>query len=123
MICQNCKAEVEDDLIFCTNCGERLFETTNQAQTVLLNDSVVTKPSVKASPKPPSKLKWLALIVSLVAIPATLFGVYLLINSNNRQVSQNLSKPNTPISTPRKTNSNKNANADITDKNTNSTNA
>lgn len=54
MICQNCQATVDNDLIFCTNCGERLPETKSESQTVLLKDSVVTKTSIEKPPKPSS---------------------------------------------------------------------
>lgn len=121
MICQNCQANVDDDLIFCTNCGERLFETKSEAQTVLLNDSIVTKISVEKPQKSGSNAKWIALTVALIAIPASIFGVYLLTNS--KQISQNINKTNTPVSTPtRKTNSNQNTNANISNSNANLTN-
>ena len=82
MICQNCHARVDDDLIFCTNCGERLVVPT--AQTVSLNDSIVTQNAVVKPPKSSSNLKWLALIVALVAVPASIFGIYLLMNSSEK---------------------------------------
>ena len=63
MICQNCNAQVDDDLIFCTNCGERQVVPTEQ--TVLMNESVVTKVANAKPPKSSSNLKWLALIVAL----------------------------------------------------------
>ncbi len=124
MICQNCRTEVDDDLIFCTNCGGRLVETRNEAQTVLMNDARVTKPENTKPPKSSSNLKWVALIVALIAIPASIFGVYLLMNSQrNSQVSQNINKPKTPLPTPtRKTNTNQNLNTDIADANTNQAN-
>lgn len=121
MICQNCNARVDDDLIFCTNCGERQIVPTAQ-QTVSMNDSVVTKAINEKPPKSSSNIKWFALIVALIAIPASIFGVYLLTNSQKTsQVSQNINKSNSPIPTlTRKTESNQNSNANVS--NTNSTN-
>lgn len=114
MICQNCGARVDDDLIFCTNCGERQIVPTAQ-QTVSMNDSVVTKAINEKTPKSSSNIKWLALIVALIAIPASIFGVYLLINSQNiSQVSQNVNKPSSPVQTPtRKAETNQNSNANV----------
>ncbi len=121
MICQKCHAEVDDDLIFCTNCGERLIHTQTEAQTVLINNPVPTQSTVNSpSPKPSSNLKWVALIVALLAIPASIFGVYLLMKQNRAQVSQNTNKPNTPTPAPtRKANTNQNSNANLANANTN----
>src|SRR5215204_4091631 len=99
MICQNCNARVDDDLIFCTNCGERQVVPTEK--TVLMNDSVVTKATNVKPPKSSSNLKWIALIIALIAIPTSIFGVYLLMNSQkNSQVSPNVNKQNAPVQTP-----------------------
>lgn len=117
MICQNCHAQVDDDLIFCTNCGERLFSTN--AQTVQLNDSVVTQTPIAMPQKSSSKLKWIALIAALIAIPVSIFGVYLLTNkSRNLQITQNVNKAATPVQTQRKNNANQNSNANFPNINT-----
>lgn len=124
MICQNCRTDVDDDLIFCTNCGERLIHSQNKAQTVLINDPAATKSTVNSPlPKPSSNLKWVALIIALIAIPASIFGVYLLMRQNRSQVSQNINKPNTPVSTPTRANAKQNSNANIANTNVNSANA
>lgn len=117
MICRNCNAQVDDDLIFCTNCGVRLVVPTGR--TVSMNDSIVTKVAGAKPPKSSSNLKWLALIVALIAIPASIFGVYLLMNSSkNSQVAQNLNKQTAPVQTPtRKTEANQNSNANISNAN------
>ena len=122
MICQNCQTRVDDDLIFCTNCGERL--SAANAQTVLMNSSVVTKTPVEMSQKSSSKIKWIALIIAMIAIPVSIFGVYLLVKSSkNSQISQNINKPNLPAqSTPRKTSNKQNSNANVSDTNANSAN-
>ena len=112
MICQNCRAEVDDDLIFCTNCGARLFQPADETPTVLMNDPRATTPeSVKPPPKS-SNLKWAALIVALIAIPASIFGIFLL-QSRNRQVTVNTSKTGTPTATPTRKPSNTNVNANV----------
>lgn len=125
MICQNCGAQVDDDLIFCTNCGDRQVVPT--AQTVSLNDSVVTKVSNAKPPKSSSPLKWIALIIALITIPVTIFGIYLLMfRPNYSQVSQaqqNVNKTNSPVPTPtRKTETNQISNANISNENINSEN-
>ena len=125
MICQNCGAQVDDDLIFCTNCGDRQVVPT--AQTVSLNDSVVTKVSNAKPPKSSSPLKWIALIIALITIPVTIFGIYLLMfRPNYSQVSQaqqNVNKTNSPVPTPtRKVETNQISNANISNENINSEN-
>jgi flagellar basal body-associated protein FliL len=124
MICQNCRANVDDDLIFCTNCGERLVHPQNETQTVLINNPAATKQTINSpTPKQPSNLKWIALIIALIAIPASIFGVYLLMNQNRAQVTQNINKPSTPAPTPtRKANTNQNTNANIVNTNANISN-
>ena len=91
MICQNCQAQVDNDLVFCTSCGTRLSETWNQTPTVLINDSVTaTKASVPEAQKSNSNFKWIALIIALIAIPASLFAAYLIFsNSKPTRVSNN----------------------------------
>jgi predicted amidophosphoribosyltransferase len=57
MICQNCQATVDNDLIFCTECGSRLTQNWNNAQseaTVVLNNPPHQTQRVKKS----SPLKW-----------------------------------------------------------------
>jgi hypothetical protein len=121
MICQNCRATVDNDLIFCTECGARLQEPVNSSQTILMPDSVITKPSALQPPPKSSSLKWIALIIALIAVPASLFVGFLLLKQNNRQVSQNPNKQNAPNSTPiRKTNQNNQIN--IPDSNSNISN-
>jgi hypothetical protein len=119
MICRNCQTEVDDDLIFCTNCGERLFERQTEAPTVVMNEPVSLPPNNKKTAKPSSNLKWVALIIALIAIPVSIFGVYLLLKAQtNSQVAQNINKPKTPTATPtRKTNSNQNPNTNLSNTN------
>jgi hypothetical protein len=122
MICRNCQTEVDDDLIFCTNCGERLFEPPEEQPTVLIGEPVYTKPETPKPPKSSSNLKWAALIVALVAIPASIFGI-LLLQSQNRQVSQSTAPPKTPTAAPtRKSNSNQNSNLNANSANSKTTN-
>ncbi|HSK73967.1 MAG TPA: hypothetical protein VK892_19870, partial [Pyrinomonadaceae bacterium] len=117
MICQNCQAQIDDDLIFCTNCGERL--SVPNAQTVLMNNSAVK--ANETPQKSPSKIKWIALIVALIAIPVSIFGVYLLMNASKN--SQNVNKPNSPVQSPtRKTYTNQNSNENVSSANANSAN-
>ena len=120
MICQNCQSQVDNDLIFCTNCGERISGTNTQAKNTLMNDSVVTQNSAEIAPKSSSNLKWFALIIALIAIPASIFGVYLLMNPNEKQTVQNTTKPNSPT---QKTTQNQTTNLDSFHKNVNADNA
>ena len=126
MICQKCHAEVDDDLIFCTNCGERLIHPIGEVPTVVINNPAPTQSTVNSPiPKPASYLKWIALILALIAIPASIFGVYLLMRSgNNQQVTQNTNKPKSP-SPPatRKANANQNSNANVSNANTANSNS
>jgi len=111
MICRNCQTEVDDDLIFCTNCGERLFQPKEETPTVLMSEPVYTKPEINKPAKSSSNLKWVALIIALIAIPASIFGI-LLLQSQNRQAAQNTARTNTPTPSPtRKANTNQNSNA------------
>jgi hypothetical protein len=125
MICQNCKAEVDDDLIFCTNCGERLFESPADTPTVLMTEPIYKPPGDGKPPKSSSPLKWVALIIALIAIPASIFGVFLLLKSQGSStVSQNTTKTKTPTATPtRKANINQNANQNASNSNAGNMNA
>lgn len=92
MICQNCNASVDNDLIFCTECGSRLHQTVSNPQTVSMNDSVVTKVSETHPQNSKSNLKWVALIVALIALPVSAFIVYrMLSNSKPVQTAVNSS--------------------------------
>jgi uncharacterized membrane protein YvbJ len=80
MICQTCQATVDNDLIFCTECGSRLTQNWGNAQSeatvVLNNPPTQTQPVKKSSP-----LKWILAIVGLLGI-AGVFGIGLLIFLN-----------------------------------------
>ena len=106
MISQNCRAEVDSDLVFGTDCGARLHETISTTPTLLMKDSVVTQVS---APPPKSNLKWIALIVALLAIRAPILGVFLRLNRQS-QTPKNVNKPITPAP-PRKGNVNQTNNA------------
>jgi hypothetical protein len=107
MICQNCRERVDNDLIFCTNCGERLSVTADQASTVVMNEPVLTKPSKQAHPtKGNSNLKWVALILTIMAIPASLLIAYLLLANSKSQSVSDKSNTNSVPSINRKVNSN-----------------
>lgn len=126
MICQKCHAPVDDDLIFCTNCGERLIHPQPATPTVLINNPAPTQPNENlSSPKPSSNLKWIALIIALIAIPLSIFGVYLLMRSgNNQEITVNVNKPKSPVPTAtRKANSNQNSNTNVSNANTANSNS
>lgn len=118
MICRNCQADVDNDLIFCTNCGERLFQPSEATPTVVINEPRPTEP-VKAKPaKSSSRLKWVALIIALVAIPASIFGIFLLRQSQKQVTVNTATPPKTPTATvTRKANTNQNANANVSNTN------
>lgn len=123
MICQVCQTEVADDLIFCTNCGARLFEPKTDEQTVLMTEPFYAPTAGTKSQKTSSTLKWLALIVALIAIPASIFGI-LLLQSRNRQTAENAVPPKTPFVTPaRRANTNRNASTNTINSNANRANA
>ena len=124
MICRNCQTEVDDDLIFCTNCGERLFEPKDEVPTVLISEPIYKKPETLKPPKSASNLKWVALIIALIAIPASIFGI-LLLQSQNRQSAQNNAQAKTPTATPTRkpNNSNQNSNTNLSNTNRANVNA
>jgi hypothetical protein len=69
-------------------------------------------------------LKWVALIIALVAIPASIFGVLLLMKSRNQPTSSNVNQSPKPSATPtRKATPNQNANANVSNANANKANA
>jgi hypothetical protein len=129
MICQKCGSTVADDLIFCTECGERLHQPTEQNRTVLMNDSVVTKISTAKETRPSSNLKWAALILALIAIPVSLFIAYQLFSAQrNDQSAANVNskpvvKPSNSPNTKPKANSNVQTNVSNANENMANTNA
>jgi hypothetical protein len=114
MICQNCHSEVDNDLVFCTNCGARLHEAVSQIRHVLPEDPVATKVSAISSSPQKSNLKWIALIVVLIIVPSSLFVGYLLLKPESQQTTQNVSQPKTPVSSPT---NNQNTSSSIIDSN------
>lgn len=121
MICRNCRKEVDDDLVFCTECGARLFETTTQENpTIVMNESIVTQQKSIGQPKK-SNLGWIALIIAFIALPVSLGIIYLIINNPSSQLADN--KP-TNSSTPanrKTTNQNKPANVFVNNVNAENT--
>ena len=90
MICRNCRAAVDNDLVFCTSCGARLYETMSDLPTIAMSDGIVTQPLAPPVRKP-SPLKWIALIVALVALPASL-GIAYLLTKNQTATTANSNK-------------------------------
>lgn len=75
MICENCRTKIDNDLIFCTNCGARLSETLSN-----FHASEKTAPKLSTAQTPPdssTNLKWVALIIALITLPVSLFIGYL----------------------------------------------
>lgn len=102
MICRYCRRQVDNDLVFCTECGARLFEAnTEENPTVLITESVVTQQKT-IEPSKKSNLKWIALIIAIIALPVSLGIAYLIISNQSTQVADN--KPtNSPTPSNRKT--------------------
>lgn len=75
MICGNCRTEVDNDLIFCTNCGVRINETWSKLTS---SNSIETKVfTQQQSPKDTSNIKWIALNYCLnCASHFTFFRLY-----------------------------------------------
>lgn len=92
MICPNCQSNVDDDLIFCTNCGQRISGIGNQPTAA--NDSVATRISPPHKAKKSVAAKWIALIAALIAVPLIIFGVIMFVNLNRQtNVAENTAKP------------------------------
>lgn len=118
MICQNCQAQVADDLVFCTECGSRLHETISSEKTNLMPESVVTRVE---ETKPNSTLKIATIIVGILALLAV-FGVAALMIFNplaTKPVSQNTTPKPFRTPTPKPANQNKTANLPANNSNTN----
>lgn len=121
MICQNCKKEVDNDLVFCTECGSRLHQTVSDAQTVIMPESVVTK-ATQPIEKPKSTLKLVAItagIVLVIGIPISLVIAYFALNNSKPQANKTPVNSSTPAN--RKT-SNQNKSANSLANNSNSAN-
>lgn len=119
MICQSCQAEVDNDLVFCTECGSRLHQTISNAQTVVMPESVVTKVSESIPPKKSSSLKWVMLaigIVVVIAVPASLLIAYFALSNSNKSVA-NKSPNNSSSANKKPGNQNKPANVISNDQN------
>jgi hypothetical protein len=118
MICQNCRTEVADDLVFCTECGSRLHETISSQKTVIMPESVVTKVE---EVKPKSTLKVATIIVGIIAL-FTVLGVAALMFFNPfaaKPVSQNTTPKPSRTPTAKPVNQNKNANISANNSNAN----
>ena len=112
MICQKCRAEVADDLIFCTECGERLFETQNSNPTVFMNDSVITKVTGGDKPRKSSNLKLIVLVIALIVIPAGLFaGYFLMFGNKSNQTTADIKNSGNKTPTPKNNKTKNNSNA------------
>ncbi len=100
-----------------------MFQPKDETPTVLIAEPRATTPET-VKPQKSSNLKWVALIIALVAIPASIFGIFLL-QSRNRQVALNSSKKTTPTATPTRkpSNANQNSNANVSNANANKTNS
>lgn len=113
MICQNCQSEVDNDLVFCTECGSRLQQTISNAQTVIMPESVVTKVTTNQPEKPKSSFKWLAIVLGIIvaiAIPISLIIAYFALNSSKSNSNKTPVNSSTP-SNKKPNNQNKPANS------------
>lgn len=128
MICQNCHSNVDDDLIFCTNCGVRLIQPTNtspnqtQQPTEVFNTQTEQPTVVLPNQKEKkSNAKWIALIIGISIFTLILgFGLFTYFRPNSNQNTANKSTPKpTQSSKPKPTNQNKNANVAVNNANSN----
>lgn len=121
MICGNCRTDVDNDLIFCTNCGVRINETWSKLTS---SNSIETKVFTQQQlPKGASNIKWIALIIALIALPTSLFFGYIFLKKDSPQTAQNSNKSTNINPAPTRKPANKSTNAATpTNQNINSAN-
>lgn len=125
--CENCGAELEDNQLYCTECGTKQEETSEgryceecgapleKGDTFCTNCGHAYDDNISVTPKSPRKSKkWVAIIIVCLAIIALAVGVYFIFfNNDGKETSQNnvgfsASSPKTtqstaPVETPEPT--------------------
>ena len=66
-ICENCKAELNDDAIFCSKCGTKMSETKPLNEKPIETEPIITQPAVVETIKPKKSKKNIFIIVGVVA--------------------------------------------------------
>jgi flagellar basal body-associated protein FliL len=126
MLCQNCHSTVDDDLIFCTNCGVRLIQPSNtsanqtqRATEVFDQQTEQTTAIFQNQVEKKSNLKWILLIAAIIIVPIVLgIGIFAYISLNSTKTVANKSTPKTtPTAKPKQTNQNKSANTIVNNSN------
>lgn len=88
MYCKNCGSLLDEGDVFCTNCGEKIEKTNNDASKVANSEPNTT--NTENVNEKNGKSKSLIVIIILVVI----FGAYLVLNPSNENTSKNESIAN-----------------------------
>lgn len=104
MICNSCRANVDNDLVFCTECGARLHESVSEVLTENIPQSVVTQ--IRPSAQPKSHFKWIALGVAVLAFPLATGLAYLILQGLSQPSAANKRPAAAPVNDSSKTNQN-----------------
>ena len=107
MICNSCRANVDNDLVFCTECGARLHEGVSEVLTESIPQSVVTQ--VRPAAQPKSHFKWIALGVAVLAFPLATGLAYLILQGLSQPSAANKRPAAAPVNDSSKTNQNSKA--------------
>lgn len=129
MNCPNCHTQVDNDLIFCTNCGQRLMQSQAETPTVVnpkkAETSSVGNPNTLGQPNtvPEKSKRWIWALLSLfiLGISALIFFsvfIYRVGNSGDT-VANTKSKPTATVEKTPALNENENNKSNLVNNNAN----
>lgn len=89
IICQHCQTSVDDDLIFCTNCGQRLFQPMPEAETVV---QPRTEPTNQIKKSSAARVAAIA-VAALFLVSVSGVAIFLYLRSQPSPVASNSKSP------------------------------
>lgn len=103
MICQQCQTNIDDDLIFCTNCGQRLFQPQSETETIVQARNTVSEAPSKSRPTGLIALGFVGFLIVAAAIGT---AAYLYVTSQRAPAANAAKTPaaKTPAKKPTATN-------------------